>query len=100
MSDRVTAFPVPVRAAPAPLGLYLRPGHTGHRELGTVLLSGPQKIFGAVIDASGKKLGNRLAKHRKHVEDLRIALGARAERLPPSSFSAQPATRIARDHQG
>jgi hypothetical protein len=52
MSDRVTAFPIPLRAASQPLGLYLRVGHTGHRELETVLLSGPQKIFGAVIDAT------------------------------------------------
>jgi hypothetical protein len=62
MSDRVTAFPVPVRTAPAPLGLYLRPGHTGHRELGTVLLSGPQKIFGAVIDATS-------VEHQKDLRD-------------------------------
>jgi hypothetical protein len=50
-------------------------------------------------DELGKKLGVRLMKHRKHVEDLRIALGARAEALPPRSFAQQPATRISRDHQ-
>lgn len=52
MSDRVTAFPRPLRPAPEPLGLYLRPGRSDHRELSTVLLSGSQKCFGAVIDAT------------------------------------------------
>ena len=66
MSDRVTAFPLPVRAAPPPLGLYLRPGHSGHRELGTVMLSGPQKIFGAVIDATS-------VEHQKDLRDQLLA---------------------------
>jgi hypothetical protein len=52
MSDRVTAFPRPLRPVPEPLGLYLRPGRSDHRELSTVLLSGAQKFFGAVIDAT------------------------------------------------
>jgi len=52
MSDSVTAFPRPIRQTPSPLGFYLRPSRSDHKELTTVLLSGPQKVFGAVIDAT------------------------------------------------
>jgi hypothetical protein len=52
MSDNVTTFPRPLKVAPRPLGLYLRPGRAGHHDLTNVLLSGPLKIFGAVIDAT------------------------------------------------
>lgn len=47
----------------------------------------------------GRKLGERLARHRKHVEDLRVALGNRAERTPPKSLSLQPPTRIVRESE-
>ncbi len=52
MSDNVTMLPRPLKVAPQPLGFYLRPGQLGHHDLTNVLLSGPQKIFGAVIDAT------------------------------------------------
>jgi hypothetical protein len=52
MSDNVTLFPRPLKVAPRPLGCYVRLGLNGHSDLTNVLLSGPQKIFGAVFDAS------------------------------------------------
>jgi hypothetical protein len=52
MSEIVTLFPRPLRVAQPPLGCYLRLGSKGHGDLTNVLLSGPQKIFGAVFDAS------------------------------------------------
>jgi hypothetical protein len=63
MTDNVTAFPKPIKATPAPLGLYLRSGHSDHRELTNVILSGPQKFFGVVIDARDVGLQKELREH-------------------------------------
>lgn len=52
MSENVTQFPSPLKLAPQPLGLYLRPGHADHCQLSTLFVSGPQKVFGVVIDAT------------------------------------------------
>ena len=68
MSESVTPFPRPIRAVPDPMGLYLRAGHNDHRQLSNLLLSGSQKIFGAVIDATAsekhKELRDQLAKSK------------------------------------
>jgi hypothetical protein len=52
MSNVITMNPRPLQSAPTPLGLYFRPGRVGHNDLTQILLSGPQKFFGAVIDAT------------------------------------------------
>lgn len=71
MAGNVTQFPRPLRTAPEPLGLYLRPSHGDHCQLGNLLLAGPQRIFGAVIDATlsdrHKELREQLAKNRLDV---------------------------------
>lgn len=51
-------------------------------------------------DEAGMKLGKKLASHRKRLDDLRIALGSRAEKMPPQSFALQPPTRLARESRG
>lgn len=56
MANLVTSFPRSLTTVPSPLGLYLRTGKSDHRELTNVLLSGPQKFFGAVIDARHVKI--------------------------------------------
>lgn len=47
-------------------------------------------------DEDGLRLGKKLALHRKRLDDLRIALGARAEKTP-QSFALQPPTRVVRE---
>jgi len=71
MADNITQFPRSLRAIPNPLALYLRPGHNDHCQLSTLLLSGTQKVFGAVIDATiaerHKELRDQLASNRLHI---------------------------------
>ena len=71
MPGNVTQFPLPLRPAPQPLGLYLRPGHGDHCQLGNVLLEGSHRIFGAVIEATlsdrHRELRDQLAKNRLDV---------------------------------
>ena len=71
MSNNVTQFPRPVIAVPDPLGLYLRVGHSDHLQLSNLLLSGPLRFFGAIIDAtrteSQKELRKQLLAHRLDV---------------------------------
>ena len=71
MSSNVTQFPRPVIPVPDPLGLYLRVGHSDHRQLSNLLHSGPPRFFGAIIDAtrteSQKELREQLLAQRLDV---------------------------------
>src|SRR5438270_12362952 len=46
---------------------------------------------------AGTKLGKKLARHRNRIDAIRIALGTRAQQLPPKSFAIHPATRVSRE---
>ena len=59
MSNNFTSFPKIVRAAPDPLGLYLRPGHTDHKTLSSLLATGKKSFCGVVFDPT---------KHQRHSE--------------------------------
>ena len=59
MSDNFTSFPKIVRAAPDPLGLYLRPGYTDHKTLSSLLATGKKSFCGVVFDPT---------KHKRHAE--------------------------------
>ncbi len=50
MATSPMQFPRAVRAAPEPLGWYLRPSYVDHRAIGDVVASGSVGVYGVVFD--------------------------------------------------
>lgn len=70
MSDNVIRLPRPAAARPEPskLGLYLRPGHSQHKDMLEALAGGKKDFSGIIVEAGNvERRHHELVSHAHHI---------------------------------
>ena len=91
MATSQAQFPRLVRAAPDPLGWYLRPSYVDHRAIADAAAFAESLSF-----ASKPELEGRMREKRKVLERLRVGLGRYVQEGRAESFSLKPRRRAQR----